>query len=141
MIVPYSVETIYEKWADAVKPFVGDNFSMDNTQVLVTIPAATLFFMGFPTTSSSLTGDEMTTSPTIQVDVYADGANALTKVYKIDEASHSLLAGKLGFQRRFGPELTPSQNNGIKRLTSRYSRTLSSGDINITGCQQTVADR
>lgn len=129
MIVPYSVETIYEKWAGAVKPLVGDNFSMDNTQILASMPAATMFFMGFPTTSSSLTGDEMATTPSIQVDIYADGANALTKAYKIDEASHSLLAGKLGFQRKFGPELTPNQNNGIKRLTSRYSRTLSSGDI------------
>lgn len=126
--VPYMVDTIYSVWSGAVKTKVGKNLSMENSEIVNKLPYASCYFMGFPTSASDLEGDECAVTPTVQIDVYANGQKGVTEVYEIDEVSHRAMVG-MGFRRTFGPELIKNlQNNNIKRLTSRYSRVIGSGD-------------
>ena len=122
------INNIYAKWREAISQTpVKNNYSMENSTVVAKLPAATLFFQGFPTTDSDLMGTEASVTPTIQVDIYTKGQRALTQAYEIDAVSHESLT-KMGFRRTMGAELIQSTDPSIKRLTSRYSRVWGSGD-------------
>lgn len=121
------VENTYSKWVEAVSAEVGDNYSMENSSVINSLPYASLYFLGLPGNSYDLEGDEGTVMPTLQVDIYTNGQRALTKAYEIDEISHAVLAG-MGYRRIYGCELIQSTDPSIKRLVSRYSRVIGFGD-------------
>ena len=121
------VENTYSKWGEAISAEVGDNYSMENSSVINSLPYASLYFLGLPGNSYDLEGDEGTVMPTLQVDIYTNGQRALTKAYEIDSTSHETLIG-MGYRRTTGPELIQSTDPSIKRLTSRYSRVVGYGD-------------
>lgn len=121
------VENTYSKWVEAVSAEVGDNYSMENSSVINSLPYASLYFLGLPGNSYDLEGDEGTVMPTLQVDIYTNGQRALTKAYEIDEISHSTLVG-MGYRRTYGCELIQSTDPSIKRLVSRYQRIIGLGD-------------
>lgn len=122
------INTVYARWGEAIsKTAVKDNYSMENSTVVNSLPYATLFFNGIPGNTWDLEGDESTVAPTLQVDIYTKGQRALTQAYEIDAVSHESLT-KMGFRRTMGAELIQSTDPSIKRLTSRYSRVWGSGD-------------
>lgn len=121
------VEKTYKKWSTAVSEKVGDNYSMENSGVVSSFPYCSLYFLGLPTNTADLEGNEGTVSPTLQVDVYTTGQRSLTKAYEIDETSHSALLS-MGYRRTTGPEFIQSTDPSIKRLTSRYSRVIGYAD-------------
>ena len=121
------IENTYSKWGEAISAEVGDNYSMENSSVINSLPYASLYFLGLPGNSYDLEGDEGTVIPTLQVDIYTNGQRALTKAYEIDEISHSTLVG-MGYRRTYGCELIQSTDPSIKRLVSRYSRVVGFGE-------------
>lgn len=121
------VENTFSKWGEAISAEVGDNYSMENSSVINSLPYASLYFLGLPGNSYDLEGDEGTVMPTLQVDIYTNGQRALTKAYEIDEISHSALVG-MGYRRTYGCELIQSTDPSIKRLVSRYSRVIGYAD-------------
>ena len=127
LTVPEIINQIYEKWGEAVREKVGDNFSMENSTVINDLPYASLFFLGLPSSGSTLEGGESGVSPTVQVDIYTTGQRALSNAYEIDNVSHNTLL-QIGFQRNYGPELIQSTDPSVKRLTSRYERIVGFGE-------------
>ena len=121
------IENTYSKWGEAISAEVGDNYSMENSSVINSLPYASLYFLGLPGNSYDLEGDEGTVMPTLQVDIYTNGQRALTKAYEIDEVSHETLVG-MGYRRTTGCELIQSTDPSIKRLVSRYSRVIGFGE-------------
>lgn len=121
------VETTYDKWSKSISEEVGDNYSMENSSVINSLPYASLYFLGLPGNSYDLEGNEGDVAPTLQVDIYTNGQRALTRAYEIDAVSHGSLIG-MGYRRTVGPELIQSTDPSIKRLTSRYSRVVGYGD-------------
>ena len=91
LTVPEIINQIYEKWGEAVREKVGDNFSMENSTVINDLPYASLFFLGLPSAGSALEGGESGVSPTVQVDIYTTGQRALSNAYEIDNVSHNTL--------------------------------------------------
>lgn len=122
------IENTYAKWGEAISAEVGDNYSMENSSVINSLPYASLYFLGLPGNSYDLEGDEGTVMPTLQVDIYTNGQRALTKAYEIDAVSHETLVREMGYRRTAGPELIQSTDPSIKRLVSRYSRVVGFGD-------------
>lgn len=122
------IENTYTKWGEAISAEVGDNYSMENSSVINSLPYASLYFLGLPGNSYDLEGDEGTVMPTLQVDIYTNGQRALTKAYEIDAVSHETLVREMGYRRTAGPELIQSTDPSIKRLVSRYSRVVGFGD-------------
>ena len=127
LTVPEIINQIYEKWGEAVREKVGDNFSMENSTVINDLPYASLFFLGLPSSGSTLEGGESGVSPTVQVDIYTTGQRALSNAYEIVNVSHNTLL-QIGFQRNYGPELIQSTDPSVKRLTSRYERIVGFGE-------------
>lgn len=127
LTVPEIINQIYEKWGEAVRKKVGDNFSMENSTVINDLPYASLFFLGLPSAGGTLEGGESGVSPTVQVDIYTTGQRALSNAYEIDNVSHNTLL-QIGFQRNYGPELIQSTDPSVKRLTSRYERIVGFGE-------------
>lgn len=121
------IETTYEKWVDAIKEKVGNNYSMENSGTTSRFPYASLYFLGVLGDTYTLEGDEGTVVPTLQVDIYTSGQKALTKAYEIDEVSHETLV-RMGYRRNYGPELSQNTDPSIKRLISRYTRVWGYGD-------------
>lgn len=121
------VENTFSKWGEAVSTEVGDNYSMENSSVINSLPYASLYFLGLPGNSYDLEGNEGAVAPTLQVDIYTNGQRALTRAYEIDAVSHGSLIG-MGYRRTVGPELIQSTDPSIKRLTSRYSRLVGYSD-------------
>ena len=121
------VDTTYEKWTKEISKKVGDNYSMENSGTVSKFPYCSLYFLGLPTNTATLEGDESTVLPTAQVDIYTNGQRALTKAYEIDEVSHETLV-RMGYRRNYGPELSQNTDPSIKRLVSRYSRVVGYGD-------------
>lgn len=126
MTIKELVETIYNRWTDAIKDKV-TGCSMENSVVINKLPYATLYFMGLPTGASVLEGGESAVTPTIQIDIYTQGQRALTQAYEIDSLSHAALTS-IGFRRSAGPEPIQATDPSIKRLTSRYTRLIGLGD-------------
>ena len=117
------INTVYARWGEAIsQTAVKDNYSMENSTVVNSLPYATLYFQGLPTADSDLEGSENAVTPTAQVDIYTEGQRALTQAYEIDAVSHGVLSGIYGMRRSYGPELIQSTDPSIKRLTSRYTR-------------------
>lgn len=128
MLTIYSIiSNTYAKWSEAISEKVGNNYSMENSSVINSLPYASLYFIGLPGNSYDLEGGEGTVMPTLQVDIYTNGQRALTKSYEIDEVSHETLV-RMGYRRNYGPELNQSTDPSIKRLTSRYNRVVGFGD-------------
>ena len=128
MLTIYSIiSNTYAKWSEAISEKVGNNYSMENSSVINSLPYASLYFLGLPGNSYDLGGDEGTVMPTLQVDIYTNGQRALTQAYEIDEVSHETLV-RMGYRRNYGPELNQSTDPSIKRLISRYSRVWGYGD-------------
>lgn len=126
--VPYFINDIYNKWVEAVKTKVGKNHSMDSSTLINKLPYASLYFIGFPTSTTDLEGDECAVTSTVQIDIYTNGQKALTEVYTIDEVSHKAMVS-MGFRRTYGPEFIRNlSDTSIKRLSSRYSRIIGGGD-------------
>lgn len=122
------INTVYARWGKSIsQTAVKDNYSMENSTVVNSLPYATLFFNGIPGNTWDLEGDELAVIPTLQVDIYTKGQRALTEAYSIDELSHSSLVG-MRFRRSYGPELIQSTDPSIKRLTSRYTRVVGYAD-------------
>lgn len=121
------IETTYEKWSNAVKEKVGNNYSMDDSSTVSKFPYGSLYFLGLPTDTATLEGDEGTVLATLQVSVYTTGQRALTQSYEIDEVSHEALV-HMGYRRNYGPELNQATDPSIKRLVSRYQRVWGYGE-------------
>ena len=56
MTIPQFIETVFSKWGEAIKPSVGNGYSMENSTIVNELPYATLFFMGLPTNTITLEG-------------------------------------------------------------------------------------
>lgn len=121
------VENTYAKWGEAISAKVGNNYSMDDSSTVSKFPYGSLYFLGLPTDTATLEGDEGTVLATLQVSVYTTGQRALTQAYEIDEVSHETLV-RMGYRRNYGPELGQSTDPSIKRLISRYARVWGYGD-------------
>ena len=121
------VENTYAKWGEAISAKVGNNYSMDDSSTVSKFPYSSLYFLGLPTDTATLEGDEGTVLATLQVSVYTTGQRALTQAYEIDEVSHETLVG-MGYRRTTGCELIQSTDPSIKRLVSRYSRVIGFGE-------------
>ena len=122
------INTVFTRWGEDIsQTAVKNNYSMENSTVVNSLPYATLFFNGIPGNTWDLEGDESTVIPTLQVDIYTKGQRALTQAYEIDAVSHETLT-RMGFRRSTGPELIQSTDPSIKRLTSRYTRVFGYGD-------------
>ena len=121
-IVKNPVLEVYEHWETYIRTIVGNNYSMEWSTKVEELPWALLFLMGTPTRQADLEGHEIATNISFQTEAYANGRNALTDAYKIDEVSHQAMID-LGFTRTFGPELIRNNNNPLtRRVVSRYSR-------------------
>lgn len=113
---------VFTIWGDSIESVVGKgNYSMEDSSVIARTPYARLFQIGNPGTRWDLEGDECATTPSYQVDCFASGQKALSKVYEIDEVSHKAMTS-MGFRRTYGPEPMRNIDSKIKRVTSRYSR-------------------
>lgn len=121
------IETTYEKWSNAIKEKVGNNYSMKNSGTVSKFPYASLYFQGLPGNTYTLAGEEGTVRPAVQIDIYTNGQRGLTQAYEIDELSHSAMLG-MGYQRTYGPEPDQNVDPSINRLISRYSRVIGFGD-------------
>lgn len=121
------IENTYARWNKEISKKVGNNYSMDDSSTVSKFPYSSLYFLGLPTDTATLEGDEGTVLATLQVSVYTTGQRALTQAYEIDEVSHETLTG-LGYRRIYGPEPTDATDPSIKRLLSRYSRVIGYGD-------------
>jgi len=110
---------VFETWGDAMEEVTEGNYSTDNTSAVAKTPFARLLLMGNYGTVYDLEGNETATELTFQVDSFASGQYALTKVYDIDDVSHQTLVS-LGFQRNYGPTLTENADPSIRRVVSRY---------------------
>ena len=121
------IENTYAKWGEEIREKVGNNYSMDDSSTVSKFPYSSLYFLGLPTDTATLEGDEGTVLATLQVSVYTTGQRALTQAYEIDEVSHETLV-HMGYRRNYGPELCQSTDPSIKRLLSRYVRVWGYGD-------------
>ena len=117
------VEKTYENWSNAIKGKVGNNYSMKNSGTVSKFPYASLYFQGLPGDTYTLTGEEGTVIPTVQIDIYTNGQRGLTQAYEIDELSHGVML-KMGYRRAYGPEPDQNVDPSINRLISRYSRVI-----------------
>ena len=122
------VEKTYENWGNAIKGKVGNNYSMKNSGTVSRFPYASLYFQGLPGGSYTLTGEEGTVRPAVQIDIYTTGQKGLTQAYEIDELSHGAMLG-MGYQRTYGPEPDQNDDPSINRLISRYSRVIGYGAL------------
>lgn len=118
------VAEVFENWGKEIQPIVGKgNYSMEPSETIASGKKtyARLLLIGAPRVNGDLEGDECGIRVAFQVDSFASGSKALTKVYEIDDASHKAMVN-MGFQRTYGPELQKNADNSIKRLLSRYNR-------------------
>lgn len=122
------IENTYARWNKEISKKVGNNYSMDDSSTISKFPYASLYFLGLPTDTATLEGDEGTVLATLQVSIYTTGQRSLTQAYEIDEVSHETLVNEMGYRRTAGPELIQSTDPSIKRLVSRYSRVVGFGD-------------
>lgn len=129
MTITEIVDTTYKNWQEGISELIDENnCSMEEKDVISKFPYARLYFMGLPGGSYDLEGNEGAVTPTVQIDIYTNGQNALLKAYQIDEKSHEAMLG-MGYRRTYGPELTQNVDPTVKRLLSRYSRKIGYGDL------------
>lgn len=118
------IEKVYTKWANAVSTIVGNNYSMDVSKTPGTYPYARMQCLGSVLNNGDLEGDEASNTITFQIDSFATGNKALSKVYELDNASHEAMVN-MYFRRTYQGE-TPNSDESIKRITSRYTRIITS---------------
>lgn len=118
------VVDVFTRWGKEVSKITGqDNYSMDGSETNASGKKAyaQLYMLGNPATRGDLEGNESATMPTFQSVCFTSGNGALTRVYELDDVSHNAMVN-MGFRRTYGPELFISNDSGIKKLVSRYSR-------------------
>lgn len=121
------VETIYEKWAEAVSEYVGDSYGMKNSGTISNFPYASCIFKGLPGVNWDLEGNCGVVRPTIQIDIFTTGQKDISQAYLIDEVSDKALES-MGFRRYLGPEPTPNIDPSVSRFKSEYERVIGYGD-------------
>ena len=126
--MPETIESpvleVFTRWGKSISKITGtDNYSMDGSETNASEKKAyaQLYMLGNPITRSDLECDECATMPSFQVNCFASGSKALTRVYELDKVSHQAMVN-MGFRRTYGPEPMISGDSGIKKLVSRYSR-------------------
>ena len=116
------VSDVFERWKTAMEKKIGvGNCSMDSSSLIAKAPYARLLLMSNTGYRWDLSGNENATTLSFQVESFANGQKALTKVYDIDDTSHKAMTD-MGFRRIYGPEVIENADNSIKRVVSRYSR-------------------
>lgn len=119
-------DKVFEKWGQAVKSVVGDNYSYDEKTTLSTYPYMRLFDIDVHQTDGDLDGNECAIEIGFQVESYAKGQMASSTVKKMDLISHQAMKD-MGFTRFFGGQIENIDSN-IKRYVSRY-RMLYTGKL------------
>lgn len=118
------VVDVFTRWGKEVAKITGqDNYSMDGSETNASGKKAyaQLYMLGNPAAIGDLEGNECATTPSFQVVCFTSGSKALTRAYELDNVSHKAMVS-MGFRRTYGPELLNSNDSGIKKLVSRYSR-------------------
>lgn len=111
-------DKVFEKWGQAVKRVVGDNYSYDEKTTLSTYPYMRLFDISVYQTNGDLEGNESAIEISFQVESYAKGQVASSSVKKMDLVSHQAMKD-MGFTRNFAGQVENIDSN-IKRYISRY---------------------
>src|SRR5699024_11115318 len=106
-------DKVFEKWGQAVKSVVGDNYSYDEKLTLSTYPYMRLFDIGVYQTDGDLEGNESAIEISFQVESYAKGQMASSSVKKMDLVSHQVMKD-MGFTRNFAGQVENIDSN-IKR--------------------------
>lgn len=119
-------DKVFEKWGQAVKSIVGDNYSYGEKSTLSTYPYMRLFDIGIYQTDGDLEGNESAVEISFQVESYAKGQMASSSVKKMDLVSHQAMKD-MGFIRNFAGQVENIDSN-IKRYISRY-RMLYTGKL------------
>lgn len=115
------VEKIFKRWSEeAAKPTCGKNYSMDMSNTPASFPYMRMLYMGGVHRAGDLEGDECAITISVQIECFASGSKALSKVYDLDDASHKSMVG-MGFRRTY-QNLIENSDSTIKRVVSRYSR-------------------
>ena len=112
-------DKVFEKWGQAVKSIVGDNYSYDEKSTLSTYPYMRLFDIGVYQTDGDLEGNESAIEISFQVESYASGQKASSKIKELDLISHQAMKN-MGFRRTYAGQVENIDTN-IKRYISRYS--------------------
>lgn len=112
-------DKVFEKWGQAVKSVVGDNYSYNEKSTMSTYPYMRLFDIGVREVSSDLEGDECAIEIDFQVESYARGQLASSTVKKLDIVSHRALKN-MGCKRIFSGAVE-NIDSSIKRYVSRYT--------------------
>lgn len=111
-------DKVFEKWGEAVRPYVGDNYSYDEKSVKSTFPYMRLFDIDVSQADGDLEGNEAAIHIGFQVESYDSGQMASSTVKKLDLISHQAMKN-MGFTRIFGGQVENVDVN-IKRYISRY---------------------
>lgn len=125
VIVPPQ-DKVFEKWGQAVKRVVEDNYSYDEKLTISTYPYMRLFDIGVYQAAGDLEGNESAIEISFQVESYAKGQMASSAVKKMDLVSHQAMKD-MGFTRNFAGQVENIDSN-IKRYISRY-RMLYTGKL------------
>lgn len=91
------VEKTYALWGEAVSKKVGDNYSMEDSTTIASLPYATLMFLGLPTNSSDLEGAECSVVPTVQVFLLTRPSRDVTATSCINKQSRTAYLGTDNF--------------------------------------------
>jgi len=115
------VEKVFKRWSEeAAKPTCGENYSMDMSKIPAKFPYMRMLYMGGTHSEGDLEGDECAITISFQIECFANGSNALSKAYDLDDVSHKSMIG-MGFRRTY-QNLVENADSTIKRVVSRYSR-------------------
>lgn len=139
--IPNPLKWIFNQIREAVLPLC-PNVNTTAPTRKAELPCHTIMLIGSITTGRTLEMDEDGISVTIQSDSFTTGERfqALNKAYAIDELAHAKYIS-LGFERVDGPREMPneSEDETVKRVTSRYRRTFTLLDFNVLS-RETEAD-
>lgn len=131
--IPNPLKWIYTRIKEAVSPLC-PNVNTTAPTRKADFPCHTVMLIGSITTGRTLEMDEEGISVSIQSDSYTVGERfaALNRAYAIDELAHAAYI-TLGFERIDGPREMPndSEDETVKRITSRYRRTFTRLDFEI----------
>lgn len=116
------VGKVFSRWEkEAAIPSCGSgNYSMDISKTPSKFPYMRMLYMGGTHNAGDLEGDECAITISFQIESFANGSKALSKVYDLDDISHRSMVG-MGFRRTY-QNLVENADSTIKRVVSRYSR-------------------
>lgn len=139
--IPNPIKWIYSNIREAVYPLCPYSNTTAPTRK-AKFPCHTVQLVGSLTRGRTLEMDEDGILVTVQSDSYTTGERftALNTAYDIDELAHEKYIS-LGFERIDGPREMPneSEDETVKRVTSRYRRTFTLLDFNVLS-RETEAD-